>query len=180
MLVCCVFQGMVRCPHRQAGGSVVNRQVSSLLYLGWDFELLHHSELEEAADAALYELQLWQSEVTESELEQLHLLGIGDVGSLHIGNSVTFSKPSHKEFMRSIVLRPSQCCLPTVCTSPSGHSPLVQSQTSLECSVGENWVERKLVPLICFQASWSNISSLPEWAARHQVWLLSGTWAFPG
>lgn len=42
--------------------------------------------------------------------------------------------PEQPELMRSIAACTSQC-LPTACTSPSGHSLLVQSQTFLECSV---------------------------------------------
>lgn len=41
--------------------------------------------------------------------------------------------PKQPEFMRSTVVNVSQC-LPTVCTSPSAHSPPERSRTSLECS----------------------------------------------
>lgn len=51
-------------------------------YLSWNFELFHHPELEEAADAALDQFQLGQREVAEVELVQLHLFGVRDVGFL--------------------------------------------------------------------------------------------------
>lgn len=40
---------------------------SKLFYLSWNFEFLHHPELEEAADATFDELKLRQGEVAEAE-----------------------------------------------------------------------------------------------------------------
>lgn len=57
-------------------------------YLRGDFELLDHPQLEEAADAALDELELRQREVTEAELVQIHRLGFGNVGSLDAYNKI--------------------------------------------------------------------------------------------
>ena len=48
-----------------------------------DLELLHHIELKEAADAALNQVRLRQREVTETELQELHILRLRDVGSLY-------------------------------------------------------------------------------------------------
>lgn len=83
MWVCWVFQ-------RWFYGSVVY----SILYLRWDFELLHHPQLKEAADSTLDEFELWQGEVAEAELEELHGLGFGDAGFLRIWDtSETVSMP---------------------------------------------------------------------------------------
>lgn len=64
---------VVHCPKQiDKGESVVNTgrfPDNRILYLRWDFELLYHPQLKEAADTALDEFKLWQGEVAEAELE---------------------------------------------------------------------------------------------------------------
>lgn len=62
--------------------------------------------------------------------------------------------PKQPEFMRSTVVNVSQC-LPTVCTSPSAHSPPERSRTSLECSEWGN----NIVFFIGFPSGWTSQST---------------------
>lgn len=88
--------------------------------------------------------------------------------------------PKQPEFMTSIVVNVSQC-LPTVCTSPSRHSPLVRSRTSLECS---EWGGIKKKNVIGFPSGWNNISQQRQQLTRMVctsvsvavVWYMSISW----
>lgn len=76
----------------EAGREGAPVRVSCLPYLCWDFKFLYHPQLEEAADATLDELKVWQGEVTEAELQQLHRLGVRDGGLLHTGKHTAGSQ----------------------------------------------------------------------------------------
>lgn len=153
-----------------------------ILYLSWDLELLHHPHIKEAADTTLDEFKLWQGEIAEVELMQLHGLGVRDICFLHVRNMAQRLLGHLKQcvLMGCIAVCTSQR-LPTAYTSPFGHSLLVQSQTSLQCSAGD---DGQFVYLFVFtvaeviSANWGK--SLPEWSVHQPPWPLSGTWAFPG
>ena len=59
--------------------------ISEILHLCWDFELLDDVELEENAYADLDEVSLWAGEVTESEVVYIlpvYIIRYRDGGSL--------------------------------------------------------------------------------------------------
>lgn len=184
---------VVCCPDRQAGGSVVNTGRFTdycVLYLSWDFELLYHPQLKEAADTALDEFQLWQGEVAEAELEQLHGLGFRDVGSLHIGNRVqTVSAPSQTSWVYE-----ERCGLRNS-THRSAYQQFVHLLlvTVFWCGAKlvlcvlwrDDELKRQLDLLNCFQSDWRNMSQVGQQLTRMVctsfseafVWYMSISWA---
>lgn len=55
-----------------------------------DLELLHHIELKEAADATLNKVRLRQREITETELQEFHILRLRDGGSLYTNTDTMY------------------------------------------------------------------------------------------
>lgn len=111
---------------------------------------------------------------------QLHGLGIGDGGFLHVGKkqSVCYHKHINEKHCTLPIMVLTNSLYISFWSQSSGAEPNLSWVFCGEIIIIKNdkgaWYTMISVWLKLYQ------TSLPEWSAHPSVWPLSGTWALPG